>query len=1105
MIQSKDGMHYYACGWTSSFSMGYNTPINTPMSGYPTGSYLCSTYMDIPDDNVRDLCWNKHFYVLKIDRQGNVVWEMTYGFETTDAYIYESRAYDLVENEDGNIIVVGYCEKDAGSGTKDKEHYMVLIDESDGTSLNQVCGSSLGIIANVQWHRSIVQYDSDGDRFAVLQNCENPSVYQMDVMVRLIDKNLITIVNPVITHSEVSAGAFRFYATDMAKDPNSDELAIGTVCKDCYTTGEGNVLLHRVVIDEALGTVTVLSGPPNPVSNHAGSFDFQVGVAYTSIGEIAMISSTREHISSHVVEPSLPSNPQNGCNSNTAIGNDRTDFWGADALLLITDNNRTTIGLDKHYEHINDGNFGNDYPNNVSRMECLYSIVEGHDGSLITCGNDGANFDDYIVIKFSKPCYEAFLVNDIDATDPEGVWNLFSNATITGTKKVQGKIIVNSGITLTIQDATLSFSGTIPSGIIVKQGGRLIIERSKLTNLCELPWEGIWVYGTPVIPQSIMSIDHGYMQVRDNSTIENAYNAIYLGDPNTSIHNGGIIRAENSFFYNNRFSINFPAFGGAAGKNISRIEKCKFDCFMALFNNPPSPDFKGTLHHVALVETHGVKVLGCEFSNTGSDELYDDNFRSNGIQCINATVFVDRAGPVPLSLPLDMCDYNIGQKNEFYNLHKGINILDITFPVPNAPINRENILMSSNFNNCRNSIVAECDGSKKVYRNYFQYNGLLSADFNGNPIYSMQMEVADDEGYVYIDSNSIRYVADYNWAPHSIGITLTNTALHSGNCYIYRNVHRNLAPLSTYTGPDRKFGFFSEQENPRVLLKCNEYYNLNLDWHIKGTTTFMDQYDPLNPNVYFNDFSGAVTGNAWSVFSPTIGFTAYGRDDDPLLSQKDPLSTFGLTFTTPINSVAPSCPATSECAVKYQFETEPGEAYEALGPGMMMPQEEREAIESMQKEINELVESLRQQNIPLCQMDAFTQSRFIELSEGTGRGAKSAQAVLYHCGWDMQTEGNQNPGQENDVKKEIKTDNFEMALYPNPTNSDCQILLKGAGATNARITIVNVLGQEVLNIGISPGQTNVYLPTGSWKDGVYFASYLNEEGKRKSIKFVVKH
>jgi hypothetical protein len=196
-----------------------------------------------------------------------------------------------------------------------------------------------------------------------------------------------------------------------------------------------------------------------------------------------------------------------------------------------------------------------------------------------------------------------------------------SSSTWAENKNLLGDLIIDNGATLTIT-STVQFAPG--AAIIVKPGGKLVLDGATLTNACpDQMWEGIRVEGTT--NQRQLAQYQGTIEI-NNSLIENARvgvsTATYDYDaPNFYSLFGGIVRASNSTFKNSKTSIGFNAYTNhdAAGNiidNVSYITNCTFvlDDDNILAQNVDA-SFSS---HVVMWDVRGIKIKGCTFKNLTS-------------------------------------------------------------------------------------------------------------------------------------------------------------------------------------------------------------------------------------------------------------------------------------------------------------------------------------------------------------------------------------------------------------------------------------------------------------------------------------------------------
>ena len=176
-------------------------------------------------------------------------------------------------------------------------------------------------------------------------------------------------------------------------------------------------------------------------------------------------------------------------------------------------------------------------------------------------------------------------------------------------------LVIDSLSILTICDTVAFYS---EARIIVRPGGKLIVNGGTLTNACDGEmWQGIIVEGNASIRQAALA--QGSV-ILNNATIENARDAICtMGSNPDSVfeHTGGIIQATNTLFRNNRRSVAFLSYenhttGGAVTDNASYFTRCTFTVDS---NNLFAQNGTSFNSHVTMWHVRGVKFNGCAFRN----------------------------------------------------------------------------------------------------------------------------------------------------------------------------------------------------------------------------------------------------------------------------------------------------------------------------------------------------------------------------------------------------------------------------------------------------------------------------------------------------------
>ncbi len=229
--------------------------------------------------------------------------------------------------------------------------------------------------------------------------------------------------------------------------------------------------------------------------------------------------------------------------------------------------------------------------------------------------------------------------------DPTESITITGNVVWDNKEVVGGDLIVETGAALTIQ-CRVHF----PKGarLIVKPGGKLILDGGYLTNACGEHWQGIELQGNPNAPQT--AANHATVELKNGAMIEYArfgINTIALdqnGHMDWSNRGGRIITNPNTnnncTFKDCRKAIQFMEYKntnlqGNEINNISRIHNCEFitsNDFSNAFPNEYPTSF------ISLYKVKGVTITGCKFENQRSDlNTLPINQRGNGVYSIDAS------------------------------------------------------------------------------------------------------------------------------------------------------------------------------------------------------------------------------------------------------------------------------------------------------------------------------------------------------------------------------------------------------------------------------------------------------------------------------------
>ncbi len=295
-----------------------------------------------------------------------------------------------------------------------------------------------------------------------------------------------------------------------------------------------------------------------------------------------------------------------------------------------------------------------------------------------------------------------------DATKTVNIYN-GENVLWNSTRYLQGDIVVQSGATLTISCKL----GMAPGAVItVQPGGTLNVDGGWITNICGNLWGGIYVQGDNTQDQQMHNGAYyqGVCNITNGATIEYAHD-IGLWDGSNVSTSGGILKASNSTFLNNRRSAEFINYHSGIA-NVSYFTNCTFtvdDNYPAI-NDPFAA-------HISMWSVDNVSINNCTFQNLTSPDPNipnQDVTMGEGIVTIDASInFGNICNCLRCTFPCPDAD-QVG--STFSNLYKAI---DVTDAASTATFS----ISHSTFNNCFYGIYASSINNFKVYENTFNIGG----------------------------------------------------------------------------------------------------------------------------------------------------------------------------------------------------------------------------------------------------------------------------------------------------------------------------------------------------------------------------------------------
>ena len=208
---------------------------------------------------------------------------------------------------------------------------------------------------------------------------------------------------------------------------------------------------------------------------------------------------------------------------------------------------------------------------------------------------------------------------------------------VTDTLQVNTTMLLGSTLSVD-SNKTLLVSGTLHcaplSRIIVRPGGKLIVDGGTLTSACEDGmWQGIYVEGHRDQPQT--AANQGTVQFLNGAVVENAFRGIRTSAPGSGWNTtGGIITADSATFRNCAKAVEYLSYAGTnyAGQVMDNKGAFTNCTFTVDDNNLFAANGTDLLAHVSLWDVKGVEFTHCRFE----DARTGNHSRKSAISALDA-------------------------------------------------------------------------------------------------------------------------------------------------------------------------------------------------------------------------------------------------------------------------------------------------------------------------------------------------------------------------------------------------------------------------------------------------------------------------------------
>jgi hypothetical protein len=203
-----------------------------------------------------------------------------------------------------------------------------------------------------------------------------------------------------------------------------------------------------------------------------------------------------------------------------------------------------------------------------------------------------------------------------------------SNMTFDVRRKFYQNVVVDSGVTLTV---TCGLEFVDSARLIVRRGGKLIVDGGELTSAGNVMWKGVVVEGNA--DSARLERCQGTVILQNGATISNAICGI-------NIQGGGIIKATNAYFTNNSQGVVMQEYNHAqVVSSHLPIRKTYFrNCSFNVNNNAFFAN-SGTFTHVSLTGIQDAAFVSCSFTDTRSNLYF--NLLGIGIASYTSSLDMD--------------------------------------------------------------------------------------------------------------------------------------------------------------------------------------------------------------------------------------------------------------------------------------------------------------------------------------------------------------------------------------------------------------------------------------------------------------------------------
>jgi hypothetical protein len=736
--------------------------------------------------------------------------------------------------------------------------------------------------------------------------------------------------------------------------------------------------------------------------------------------------------------------------------------------------------------------------------------------------------------------------------------HICNNKLIDHTIRHYQTIIIDSGATLTITCRLEMSPGT---RIIVRPGGKLIVDGGTLTSACSNEmWQGIEVVGDRTkrqLPQY-----QGTVELKNGAVIENALCGIRTGlreDTITFATTGGIVKADSSYFVNNRCAVEMNSYtnrlpNGSPTSNVSHFYNCSFEVDN---NNLFAANSCSFRDHVVLWEVWNIKIKGCSFSNSTNEQ----NDRRHAIYIHDAGLTLDTYCNSEMSIP-EGCE--CPDINSTYNEFSGFS----TAVEVNTSGGQHSVeINSARFTNNEVGICINGNHYATITRNRFD---MTAPTFR----YVSGLVLNNCTGYK-VEGNSYKGVVNYVNGI-TTGILVNNN--NSSQNIIYRDTFNTLtygleflsnnrgvqAQCNTFDGDGTdiyvcRMSTMSSSQGSLQISAGNMFNHIygfniqnkgfsNIDYYYSGTPASNNIYyptiyssnvtllssnlaNPCTPTLCNNNNNNPrLAGFSGMMDSYTAALDSIGANDDsPLQGENLPLTDMARNLSeiyyAAVRSILSDTVLDLNALEQWHSAAQPiADPYSLTETRFAMGYSEPFVADADDAELANYAEfhamklALRNNDGSVGNINwyALTDAQIAQLQtiaeRNTGRASEMAKGVLcffFGICYDndlmvddnADNHDNHSDAETRSAKTAQQDGETNLNVYPNPSDDILYVELSGAGIAN--ITLYDLQGRAVGANNDSPLQGIATLNVRNVPAGVYVLRVTDVNGKEYHRKVVV--